>query len=153
MILGLLVLASSALALSSLAALDRITIWRVIAIAIVTGRHAVYTPDNSSVPRLVGEGDRDAITLNSVQFNLARAVGLRSPACSTAPSARRLLRGERVGVLVLAVVSPAESPARPVISHPPLTHALRGINYVRRHARSVAMFLAMMSLFGSRTSS
>jgi predicted MFS family arabinose efflux permease len=156
MIVSLLVLASSALALSSLAAFDRITIWRVVMIAVVTGTAtAVYTPAmNSSVPSLVEEGDLlDAITLNSVQFNLARAVG---------PALAGLLYGaigpagcfgvNASGFLVLAVViSRLHLPPGPAISHPPLTHALReGIGYVRRHAAiGPAMFLAaVMSLFG-----
>ena len=78
MIVSLLILAASALALSTLAALEQVTIWRVIAIAMVTGTAtALYTPAmHSSIPSLVDESDLlDAVTLNSVQFNLARAVG------------------------------------------------------------------------------
>jgi predicted MFS family arabinose efflux permease len=156
MIASLLVLALSALALSSLAALDRITIWRVIMIAVVTGTAtAVYTPAmNSSVPSLVEERDLlDAITLNSVQFNLARAVG---------PALAGLLYGaigpagcfgvNASGFLVLAgVISRLHLPPGPAVMHPPLSHALReGISYVRRHAAiGPAMLLAaVMSLFG-----
>ena len=102
MIVSLLVLAASALALSSLAALDRITIWRVIVIAMVTGTAtaALHARHALVVPSLVEEGDLlDAITLNSVQFNLARAVG---PALAGllygADRPRRLLRGERLGI-------------------------------------------------------
>jgi MFS family permease len=156
MIVSLLVLASSALALSSLAAFNHITIWRVIAIAVVTGTAtAVYTPAmNSSVPSLVEQRDLlDAITLNSVQFNLARAVG---------PALAGLLYGavgpagcfgvNATGFLVLAIViSRLHLPRGPAVLHPPLAHALReGIGYVRRHpAIGPAMFLAaVMSLFG-----
>jgi MFS family permease len=157
MIVSLLVLASSALALSSLAAFNHITIWRVIGIAVITGTAtAVYTPAmNSSVPSLVEQRDLlDAITLNSVQFNLARAVG---------PALAGLLYGaigpagcfgvNASGFLVLAVViSRLDLPSAPVaVLQPPLAHALReGIGYVRRHpAIGPAMFLAaVMSLFG-----
>jgi MFS family permease len=157
MIVSLLVLASSALALSSLAAFNHITIWRVIAIAVITGTAtAVYTPAmNSSVPSLVEQRDLlDAITLNSVQFNLARAVG---------PALAGLLYGaigpagcfgvNASGFLVLAaVISRLHLPSAPAaVLQPPLAHALReGIGYVRRHpAIGPAMFLAaVMSLFG-----
>jgi MFS family permease len=157
MIVSLLVLASSALALSSLAAFNHITIWRVIAVAVVTGTAtAVYTPAmNSSVPSLVEQRDLlDAITLNSVQFNLARAVG---------PALAGLLYGaigpagcfgvNASGFLVLAVViSRLHLPSAPAaVLQPPLAHALReGVGYVRRHpAIGPAMLLAaVMSLFG-----
>jgi MFS family permease len=157
MIVSLLALASSALALSSLAAFNHITIWRVIAIAVVTGTAtAVYTPAmNSSVPSLVEQRDLlDAITLNSVQFNLARAVG---------PALAGLLYGaigpagcfgvNASGFLVLAaVISRLNLPRAPAaVLQPPLAHALReGVGYVRRHpAIGPAMLLAaVMSLFG-----
>jgi len=156
MIVSLLVLASTALALSTLAALDRITIWRVIAIAIVTGTAtAVYTPAmHSSVPSLVEERDLlDAITLNSVQFNLARAVG---------PALAGLLYGaigpaacfgvNASGFLLLAgVISRLRLPPRPAVMQPPMAHALReGIGYVRRHGviGPSIVLAAVMSLFG-----
>jgi predicted MFS family arabinose efflux permease len=156
MIVSLLVLASSALALSAMAAFDNITIWRVIAVAIVTGTAtAVYTPAmHSSVPSLVEERDLlDAITLNSVQFNLARAVG---------PALAGLLYGaigpagcfgvNASGFLVLAVViAQLRLPPRPAVIAQPLARALReGLGYVRRHAViGPAIFLAaVMSLFG-----
>src|SRR5262249_59719461 len=78
MIVALLALASSATALATMAALGLVTIWRVIALAVMTGTaNAVYTPAmHSSIPSLVQEDDLlEAISLNSVQFNLARAVG------------------------------------------------------------------------------
>src|SRR5262249_40175338 len=96
----------------------------------------------------------DAITLNSVQFNLARAVG---------PALAGLLYGaigpagcfgvNASGFLVLAVViSRLHLPSAPAaVWQPPLAHALReGVGYVRRHpAIGPAMFLAaVMSLFG-----
>ena len=78
MIVALLALASSAAALATMAAFGLVTIWRVIALAVMTGTaNAVYTPAmHSSIPSLVEEDDLlEAISLNSVQFNLARAVG------------------------------------------------------------------------------
>jgi MFS family permease len=156
MIVSLLILAASALALSTLAALDQVTIWRVIAIATVTGTAtALYTPAmHSSIPSLVDEHDLlDAVTLNSVQFNLARAVG---------PAVAGLLYGaigpagcfavNSSGFLVLAVVvARLRLPPRPVVVQLPMGRALReGMGYVRRHpVIGPAMFLAaVMSLFG-----
>jgi MFS family permease len=156
MIVSLLVLASSALALSALAAFEQVTIWRVVAIATVTGTAtALYTPAmHSSIPSLVAEQDLlDAVTLNSVQFNLARAVG---------PALAGLLYGaigpagcfavNATGFVVLAaVIARLRLPPRPAIVHPPMARALReGIGYVRRHpviAPAISL-AAVMSLFG-----
>src|SRR5262249_49541064 len=146
----------SALTLSAMAAFDNITIWRVIAVAVVTGTAtAVYTPAmHSSVPSLVEERDLlDAITLNSVQFNLARAVG---------PALAGLLYGaigpagcfgvNASGFLLLAgVISRLRLPPRPAVMQPPMAHALReGMGYVRRHGviGPSIVLAAVMSLFG-----
>jgi MFS family permease len=156
MIVSLLLLAASALALAMLAATGQVTIWRVIAIAIVTGTAtALYTPAmHSSIPSLVDERDLlDAVTLNSVQFNLARAVG---------PAVAGLLYGaigpagcfavNAAGFLVLAaVIARLRLPPQPAIVQPPMARALReGMAYVRRHpVIGPAIFLAaVMSLFG-----
>jgi MFS family permease len=156
MIVSLLALASSAAALATMAAFDLVTIWRVIGLAVVTGTaNAVYTPAmHSSIPSLVEESDLlEAISLNSVQFNLARAIG---------PALAGLLYGaigpagcfalNASGFLVLAVIiGRIRLPPRPVMAQPSLARALReGLGYVRRHAViGPAMFLAaVMSLFG-----
>ena len=102
-----------------MAALDQVTIWRVIGLAVVTGTaNAVYTPAmHSSIPSLVEESDLlEPISLNSVQFNLARAVG---------PALAGLLYGaigpagcfavNASGFLVLAVIiARLRLPPRPV---------------------------------------
>jgi MFS family permease len=156
MIVALLALASSATALAAMAAFGLITIWRVIALAVMTGTaNAVYTPAmHSSVPSLVQEDDLlEAISLNSVQFNLARAVG---------PALAGLLYGgigpagcfaiNASGFLTLAVIiGRLNLPPRPVVAQPSLARALReGMGYVRRHrVIGPAMLLAaVMSLFG-----
>ena len=156
MIVALLALASSATALATMAAFGLVTIWRVIALAVMTGTaNAVYTPAmHSSIPSLVQEDDLlEAISLNSVQFNLARAVG---------PALAGLLYGgigpagcfaiNASGFLTLAfIVGRLHLPPRPVVAQPSLAHALReGMGYVRRHrVIGPAMLLAaVMSLFG-----
>ena len=156
MIVALLALASSATALATMTAFGLVTIWRVIALAVMTGTaNAVYTPAmHSSIPSLVQEDDLlEAISLNSVQFNLARAVG---------PALAGLLYGgigpagcfgiNASGFLTLAfIVGRLNLPPRPVMAQPSLAHALReGMGYVRRHrVIGPAMLLAaVMSLFG-----
>jgi predicted MFS family arabinose efflux permease len=94
-----------------------------------------------------------AISLNSVQFNLARAVG---PALagmlygSIGPAGCFALNA--CGFLGMAiVVGRLRIPARPAEAPPPILRALReGVRYARRH-RTIgpAIFLAaVMSLFG-----
>jgi predicted MFS family arabinose efflux permease len=156
MVVSLLALAASALALSLLAALEQVTIWRVIAIAVVTGTAtALYQPAmHSSVPSLVEPDDLlAAVSLNSVQFNLARAAG---------PALAGLLYGavgaagcfaiNATGFLVLAgIVTRLSLPPRPAVVQPPMGRALRdGMAYVRRHAviGPAILLAAVMSLFG-----
>jgi len=116
---------------------------------------ALYTPAvHTVVPTLV-EPDLllNAISLNSVQFNIARAVG---------PAIAGLLYGpigpagcfavNACGFLgMAAVVTRLRIPVRPAEAPPPILRALReGVRYVRRHPTiGPALFLAaVMSLFG-----
>src|SRR5262249_41650378 len=85
MVGAMIVMATTAASLSLLTALGRITIPRIIALAIVSGTaSALYTPTmHAVVPGLVApEHLLGAISLNSVQFNLARTLG---PAVAGAP--------------------------------------------------------------------
>jgi MFS family permease len=156
MIGALILLASSSIALALLTASGHLTLWHVIGISMVSGAAtALYTPAmNSVVPSLVGpELLLNAISLNSVQFNLARAVG---------PALAGMLYGplgpagcfalNACGFLGMAlVVSRLHIPARPAVAPPPIVRALReGLGYVRRHTViGPAIFLAaVMSFFG-----
>lgn len=155
MIVSLLVLAASALALAALAALDQVTIWRVIAIAVATGTaNAIYTPAmQSSIPSLVAESDLlEAVSLNSVQFNVARAAGpaLGGLLYGVVGAAGCFAANASGFLLLAAIVSRLRLPARPAVVQP-LGRAMRdGLGYVRRHAvigRAI-LLAAVMSLFG-----
>ena len=153
---ALVLLASSAGVLALLTASGHLTLTHVIALSMLSGvGTALYTPAmNSVVPSLVGpEHLLNAISLNSVQFNLARAVG---------PAIAGMLYGplgpagcfalNACGFLGMAlVVSRLHLPPRPAVAPPPILRALReGLGYVRRHTViGPAIFLAaVMSFFG-----
>ena len=133
------VLASAALALALLTASGRIAVWHVVAIAMVAGTaSALYAPVMQAViPSLVEPADLlNAISLNSVQFNLARVVG---PAVAgivygaVGPAGCFALNA--CGFVVLAVaLAQIRLPHRPVATRPPMAHALReGLGYARSH--------------------
>src|SRR6184192_2010379 len=124
------VLASAALALALLTASGRIAVWHVVAIAMVAGTaSALYAPVMQAViPSLVEPADLlNAISLNSVQFNLARVVG---PAVAgivygaVGPAGCFALNA--CGFVVLAVaLAQIRLPHRPVATRPPMAHARR----------------------------
>ena len=153
---SLVMTATGSLVLAVLTQSGHLTVWHVIAISMLSGvATALYTPAmHSVVPSLVGQAHLlNAISLNSVQFNLARAVG---------PALAGLLYGplgpagcfalNALGALGMAlVVARLHIPARPTEAPPPILRALReGIGYVRRHpVIGPAIFLtSVMSLFG-----
>jgi MFS family permease len=156
MMCALVLLATSASMLALLTASGHLTLTYVIALSMLSGvGTALYTPAmNSVVPSLVGaEHLLNAISLNSVQFNLARAVG---------PALAGMLYGplgpagcfalNACGFLGMAVVVwRLHLPPRPAVAPPPMLRALReGLGYVRRHTViGPAIFLAaVMSFFG-----
>ena len=151
-----LVFALAALALALLTASGHLAVWHVIAIAMLSGTAlALHAPAMQAVlPTLVGSDELlNAISLNSVQFNLARTLG---------PALAGLVYGHvgaagcfalnAVGFVVLTiVVSRIRIPRRPAVAPPPVAHALReGLAYARAHpVIGPSLFLAaMMSLFG-----
>jgi len=153
---SLVVLAAGSAALALLTQAGHLTVWHVIAISMLSGAAtSLYTPAmHSVVPSLVRpEHLLNAISLNSVQFNIARAVG---------PALAGLLYGpigpagcfalNACGFLGMAlVVARLRIPSRPAEAPPPMLRALReGLAYVRRHTViGPAIFLAaVMSLFG-----
>jgi predicted MFS family arabinose efflux permease len=128
----------------------------VLAVAVVTGAaSAVYMPAmHSVVPSLVEAEDlMSAISLNSVQFNLARALG---PAMAGAlygvvgPAGCFALNGSGFLILVM-VLSTIHLPGRPAGVAQPIGRALReGLRYAAGDERiGTAILLAgAMSLFG-----
>jgi MFS family permease len=153
---ALLVLAGGATTLSLLTQFGHVAIWHVLAIAVVTGTaSAFYTPAmHALVPTLVaGNALLSAVSLNAVQFNLARAIG---PACAGLLYPRIGPAGcfalNAAGFLALtSVIMRLPMPARSVASPPSFAHAFgEGLRYVRGHpliAPSLAL-AAVLSLFG-----
>jgi MFS family permease len=152
----LVVLAAAASVLALLTATDRITVWHIVAVSMVAGTAtALLVPAMQAViPTLVEATElSNAVSLNSVQFNLARTLG---PALAGAAYAHIgaagcfALNASSIAVFVL-MVARLPLPARPAFASPSLGRALReGIGYARGHAViGPALFLAaVMSLFG-----
>jgi predicted MFS family arabinose efflux permease len=150
------VLALAALGLAVLTATGTIAVWHVIAIAMVAGTaSALWGPSMQAViPTLVApEQLLNAISLNSVQFNLARTLG---PAIAGTVYARIGPAGcfllNSAGFVVLtAALARVHLPHRPAAAPPPIGRALRdGLGYARRHAviGPALLLSAVMSVFG-----
>jgi MFS family permease len=151
-----LALAGAAFVLALLTASGHLTVWQVIAIALVAGTaSALYAPAVQAViPSLVEPHQLlNAISLNSVQFNLARTVG---PAIAglvyDAIGPAGCFTTNAVGFLVLtALLAQVRLPARAIGAVPPVARALReGLTYARRHAviGPALLLTAVMSVFG-----
>lgn len=156
MTLSLVVFAGCAGALSLLAATGHIGVWHVITIAMLSGTAtALYTPAmHSVVPSLVAPDQLlAAISLNAVQFNLARSVGPALAGLLYAPiGPQGCFAINALASLAMAlVVARLRIPPRPADAPQPIGRALReGVGYVRRHpVIGPAIFLAaVLSLFG-----
>ena len=135
-----LVLAVCAFVLVGLTASGHIAVWHIIAIAMVSGvANALYTPAMQAVlPTLVDAGDLlNAISLNAVQFNLARTVGPMLTAFTYAaigPAGCFLVNA--VTFLVLTgLLARIRIPAERAVASPSLAHALgEGLRYALSHA-------------------
>jgi MFS family permease len=151
-----IVLALGALTLAWLTASGHLGMGHVIAVTMLGGTAAaLWSPAMMSVmPTLVPAADMlSAVSLNSVQFNLARTIGpavaglsygvIGAAGCFTANAA-----GFAIFTLVM---SRLPLPRRPQGAPPPLLRALvEGLRYVRRHpviGPSLALAL-VMSVFG-----
>ncbi len=153
---SLVLLAGGSIVLALLTHAGQLTAWHVIAISMLSGvATALYTPAmHSVVPSLVGQEHLlNAISLNSVQFNLARAVGPALAGLLYAPigAAGCFALNALCALGMAVVVARLHIPARPAEAPPPILRALReGLGYVRRHSViGPAIFLAaVMSLFG-----
>jgi MFS family permease len=150
------VLAAAAFTLAALTATGRIAVWHIVATAMLAGTaSALYAPVMQSViPSLVDEPDLlNAISLNSVQFNLARVVG---PALAGIIYARLGPAGcftlNACGFMVLGLaLGRIRLPHRPVGPVPSVGRALRdGLRYARTHQVIwPALLLAtVVALFG-----
>jgi MFS family permease len=150
------VIAATALGLALLTATGHLAVWHVIAISMVAGTaSALYTPSMQAViPSLVEQAELlNAISLNSVQFNLARTLGpaLAGFAYGTiGPGGCFALNG--AGFLVLTLVlARVRLPRNAVLAPPPVARALReGLGYARTHPviGPSLLLAAVMSIFG-----
>ncbi len=139
---SLAVMATGSTILALLTATGHLGIWHVIAIAMMSGAAtALYTPAmHTVVPSLVEpELLFNAISLNAVQFNLARAVGPAIAGLLYAPiGPAGCFALNAAGFLAMAlVVVRLRIPARPADAPPPILRALReGFRYTSAGIRS-----------------
>jgi len=146
------VIACTALVLALLTATGHLAIWHIVAISMVAGAaSALFGPSAQAViPSLVGDGELlNAISLNSVQFNLARTIGPALAGLAYGPlGPAGCFALNAAGFLVMVRV---RVPRAPNVTAPPVIRALReAIGYAGRHAViGPALFLAtVMSIFG-----
>ena len=150
------VIACTALALALLTATGHLVIWHIVAISMVAGAaSALFGPSAQAViPSLVGDGELlNAISLNSVQFNLARTIGPALAGLAYGPlGPAGCFALNSAGFLVMVLmIARVRVPRAPNVTAPPVIRALReAIGYARRHAViGPALFLAaVMSIFG-----
>jgi MFS family permease len=157
MLSSLSVIAATALALAVLTATGHIAVWQIIAITMVAGAaNALFAPATQAViPSIVEQGDLlNAISLNSVQFNVARTIG---PALAGLAygviGAGGCFTANAVGMVVMVVmIARVRMPRRKSLAAPP--PVLRALRDALRYARTepviaTGLLLAgVMSLFG-----
>jgi MFS family permease len=134
-----LVLAAAATTLALLTAGGLLSIWQVILLAVIAGTaNAIYAPTMQAVIPALVEPDvlLNAVSLNAVQFNLARALGPAAAALAYAAiGAAGCFSLNAASFLVLALLlARVRLPERPAETPPPMAHALRaGLGYARAH--------------------
>ncbi len=157
MLSTLSVISGTALTLAILTATGHIAIWHIIAISMVAGSaNALFGPAMQAViPSIVAEGELlNAISLNSVQFNLARTVGpaIAGLAYGTIGAAGCFAMNAAGMLAMVAMIARVRMPRRsPVVSPPPVARALReGLAYARVHPviGPSLLLAATMSIFG-----
>jgi MFS family permease len=148
--------AAGAFVLAALTGSHSLTIWQVITIALATGTaSSLYVPVvHATLPALVPTEDLpNAVSLNSVQFNLARIVGplLAGFAYSRlGPAGCFALNGASFVVLAM-LLSRLRLPPRPIVTSGSIARQLLdGIRYARSEPLIVTMlaFAAVTSLLG-----
>lgn len=155
MTVSVLLLAAGAASLALLTSAGHLELWHILIVAVASGvAAALYTPAmHAVIPSLV-DGDTllSAISLNSVQFNLARTIG---PAVAGAlygiVGAAGCFGVNAAGFATLAVVlQTIRLPGRPAAPTAPIGRALRdGVRYAFQHPTIAALIWmgAVLSLF------
>jgi len=149
-------LAGVALGLAALTASGHLAVWHVVVLAMLAGvASALYAPAMQSViPTLVEPGELlHAVSLNSVQFNLARTLGPALAGFVYAHVGPAGCFGLNAGgfVVLTLLLARIRLPHRPAVAAPPVARALReGLGYVRVHPviGPALCLTAVMSLFG-----
>jgi len=156
MLSSLSVISAAALTLAVLTATGRLAIWHVVAISMVTGAaNALFGPAMQAVvPNIVAADELpNAISLNSVQFNLARTIGPVLAGLAYGPlGPSGCFALNAAGFLAMVVlIGRVRIPRHARGSPPPLGRALReSLAYVRVHPviGPALLLAAAMSIFG-----
>jgi len=157
MMSSLSTISAAALTLALLTATGHIAVWHIVAISMVSGAaNALFGPSMQAViPSIVAEGELlNAISLNSVQFNLARTIG---PAIAglaygvIGPAGCFAMNATGMVVMVLMIARVRIPRAALTVAPPPVARALReGLAYARVHPviGPGLLLAAVMSIFG-----
>ena len=156
MLSSLSVISAAALTLAVLTATGRLAIWHVVAISMVTGAaNALFGPAMQAVvPNIVAAEELlNAISLNSVQFNLARTIGPVLAGLAYGPlGPSGCFALNAAGFLAMVVlIGRVRIPRHARGSPPPVGRALReSLAYVRVHPviGPALLLAAAMSIFG-----
>jgi len=151
-----LLFAACAFALAALTMTGVVEIWMIIVISLVSGiGTAFFMPVfQALVPALVPPQDlMNAISLNSISFNVARVVGpLIGGVVMTTLGVGWCFALNGVGFLGMVVAGLAlDMPERKLVARARIGSALRaGLDYARRHPliRALLVLCITMSLFG-----
>ena len=146
----------AALVLAVLTARGSLQIWQVMAIALASGiALSFYTPvAQAIIPAMVpSEALLDAVSLNSVQFNLARIAGPVAAGFAygrIGPGGCFLLNGISFLLLAVALSRLRLPPRLPAATESIGRQLIAGLRYARSDPLIFAMlaFAAVMSLFG-----
>ncbi|OLD42191.1 MAG: hypothetical protein AUI83_19465, partial [Armatimonadetes bacterium 13_1_40CM_3_65_7] len=156
MLSTLSVISAAALMLALLTATGHIAIWHIVAISMVSGAaNALFGPAMQAVIPSIVEEDQllNAISLNSVQFNLARTIGPVLAALAyhpLGPAGCFALNAAGFLAMVL-MIGRVRIPRHVRGSSPPVLRALReGLGYARVHPviGPALLLAAVMSIFG-----
>jgi MFS family permease len=151
-----LLFSACAFTLATLTVSGVVSIWMIIVISLVSGLATTFFMPvfQALIPTLVPpEQLMNAISLNSISFNVARVVGpLIGGAVMTYAGVGWCFALNGVGFLVmLASALALDIPQRKLVARARIGHALRaGLDYARRHPviRALLVLCVTMSLFG-----
>jgi MFS family permease len=145
---------SAAFVLAALVYFHVVHVWHILALSFISGCAQAFGGPayQSLIPSLVKKQDLpNAIALNSIQFNLARAIG--PPIAGAVLTALGMvacfsLNGFSFLAVILALISLGVKHIPPLTSQPMLQELRSGLSYVRRHRVLLALTaLAFLTTF------